>query len=182
VEETDLKNKIRIGVSSCLLGQKVRYDGGHKLDLRIAKDFGTHADLLAVCPEVECGLPVPQEPLRLQGDPDHPRLVGTISGADHTESMEKWTGRRIVELDSQGLCGFIFKSRSPNCSVSDTEVYAPSGGLDVRGPGLFARAFMERYPSIPVEDNDRLDDPETRRNFIERVLVYWRWNLHPASF
>ncbi len=175
MNEEDRTDRIRIGVSRCLLGEKVRYDGGHKADRRIAKDLGTYLELLGVCPEVEYGLAVPREPLRLQGDPGRPRLIGRTSGVDHTEGMERWASQRVAELDSQGFSGFIFKSRSPSCGTRGVAVYGGPGARVRSGVGLFARAFVERFPLVPAEDSDRLDDPEIRESFIERVFVHWRW-------
>src|SRR5512143_1734368 len=105
---------IKLGISSCLLGENVRYDGGHKLDHYLRDTLGQFVEWVPVCPEVECGLPVPREAMRLVGDPDAPRLVTRKTGIDHTERMTKWAGRKLAQLERQNLCGFVFKARSPS--------------------------------------------------------------------
>ncbi len=167
--------KIRIGVSSCLLGERVRYDGGHKLDHYITETLGRHFQFAGVCPEVEYGLPVPREPMHLTGSPDAPRLVTVRTGMDHTEGMTAWAGRRVRELEKEDLAGFIFKSRSPSSGMRGVKVYTDGQRPVNKGVGLFARAFMEHFPLVPVEDEGRLNDGTIRQNFIERVVVYHRW-------
>jgi uncharacterized protein YbgA (DUF1722 family)/uncharacterized protein YbbK (DUF523 family) len=167
--------KIKLGVSSCLLGKKVRYDGGHKLDNYITETLGRYVDWVPVCPEVEYGLPVPREAMRLSGTAEAPRLVGSRTGIDHTDGMNMWARQRLDELEKEGLCGFIFKSRSPSSGMRAVKVYKPSGVPVHTGVGIFARAFMKRFPLIPVEDDGRLQNPELRENFIERIFVFRRW-------
>jgi len=167
--------KIKIGISSCLLGEKVRYDAGHKLDRYITDTLGQYFEWVPVCPEVEYGLPVPREPMRLVGDPDSPRLITIRTGIDHTEGMLKWAEGKLKELEKEELCGFIFKSRSPSSGIGGVKVYTLSGMPSQRGIGLFGRAFMNKFPVIPVIDEGRLHDPGLRENFIERVFVYKRW-------
>ena len=167
--------KIKIGISSCLLGEKVRYDAGHQLDRYITDTLGQYFEWVPVCPEVEYGLPVPREPMRLVGDPDSPRLLTIRTGIDHTEGMLKWAEKKLKELEKEGLCGFIFKSRSPSSGIGGVKVYTPSGMPSQRGIGLFGGAFMNKFPVIPVIDDGRLHDPGLRENFIERVFVYKRW-------
>ncbi len=162
--------RIRIGISSCLLGERVRYDGGHKLDSFLADTFGQFVEWVPVCPEVECGLPVPREAMRLVGGPDAPRLVANHSGTDHTERMVKWAHEKIECLRSAGLCGFIFKSKSPSSGMQGVEVYTPSGAPAGSGVGIFARIFINSFPLLPVEDDIRLRDPFLRESFIERVF------------
>ena len=170
-----MEDRLRLGISSCLLGEKVRYDGSHKLDRFLAQTLGAFVDYVPVCPEVECGLPVPRESMRLVGDPAAPRLLTTRTGKDHTERMLRWAAARVVELEREGLCGFIFKSRSPSSGMSGVKVYNESGMPANRGVGLFARAFREHFPLLPVEDEGRLHDPQLRENFIERIFVFKRW-------
>ena len=167
--------KIKIGISSCLLGEKVRYDAGHQLDRYITDTLGQYFEWAPVCPEVEYGLPVPREPMRLVGDPDSPRLITIRTGIDHTEGMLKWAEGKLKELEKEELCGFIFKSRSPSSGIGGVKVYTLSGMPSQRGVGLFGRAFMNKFPVIPVIDDGRLHDPGLRENFIERVFVYKRW-------
>jgi uncharacterized protein YbgA (DUF1722 family)/uncharacterized protein YbbK (DUF523 family) len=167
--------KIKIGISSCLLGKKIRYDAGHQLDRYITDTLGQYFEWSPVCPEVEYGLPVPREPMRLAGDPDSPRLITIRTGIDHTEGMLKWAEQKLKELEKEELCGFIFKSRSPSSGIGGVKVYTPFGMPSQRGIGLFGRAFMNKFPVIPVIDDGRLHDPGLRENFIERVFVYKRW-------
>lgn len=168
--------KIRLGISSCLLGEKVRYDGGHKLDHYITETLGRYVEWLPVCPEVEYGLPVPREAMHLSGTAGAPRLVGSRTGVDHTDGMNIWAEKRLDELEREGLCGFIFKSRSPSSGMRGVKVYNPSGVPVHTGVGIFARAFIKRVPLMPVEDDGRLQDPSLRENFIERIFVFRRWN------
>jgi uncharacterized protein YbgA (DUF1722 family)/uncharacterized protein YbbK (DUF523 family) len=167
--------KIKLGISSCLLGEKVRYDGGHKLDHYITETLGRYVDWMPVCPEVEYGLPVPREAMHLSGTAEAPRLVGSRTGVDHTDGMNMWARQRLDELEKEGLCGFIFKSRSPSSGMRGVKVYKPSGVPVHTGVGIFAWAFMKRFPLIPVEDDGRLQDPDLRENFIERIFVFKRW-------
>ncbi len=166
-----MSRSIKIGISSCLLGEKVRYDGGHKLDSFLTDTFGQFVEWVPVCPEVECGLPVPREAMRLVGIPDAPRLVTNLTGTDHTERMVKWAQEKIECLKSAGLCGFIFKSKSPSSGMQGVEVYTPSGAVVGSGVGIFARIFINSFPLLPAEDDLRLRDPVLRESFIERVFA-----------
>jgi uncharacterized protein YbgA (DUF1722 family)/uncharacterized protein YbbK (DUF523 family) len=170
-----MERRITIGISSCLLGENVRYDGGHKLDHYLVDTLGSYVRWVPVCPEVEYGLPVPREAMRLVGDPASPRLVTRSSGKDHTEGMQRWAERKMKDLEERGLCGFIFKSRSPSSGFKGVKVYSGSGMPARSGRGIFAAAFIKHFPIIPVEDDGRLHDPQLRENFIERVFVFQRW-------
>ena len=167
--------KINIGISSCLLGEKVRYDGGHRWDHYITDTLGQYFDWVPVCPEVEYGLPVPRESMHLVGTPDTPRLVTVHTGIDHTEGMLKWAEKKLKNLEKEDLNGFIFKSRSPSSGIGGITVYTPSGMPGRKGAGIFGGAFIRLFPLIPVIDDGRLHDPKLRENFIERVFVYKRW-------
>jgi uncharacterized protein YbgA (DUF1722 family)/uncharacterized protein YbbK (DUF523 family) len=171
-----------VGVSRCLLGEKVRYDGGHKLDHFLAEVLSRHVDYVPVCPEVECGLGVPREAMRLVGAPDSPRLVTIRSGVDLTQRMRSWAASRVEELAAQPLCGFIFKYGSPSSGMNRVKVYPEAGGSPLlKGRGLFAACFMDRFPLLPVEDEGRLNDDALRENFIERVFVMQRWRALEAE-
>lgn len=170
-----MKEKIKIGISSCLLGKLVRYDGSHKHDHYLTDTFGQFVEWVPVCPEVEYGLTVPREAMRLVGDPASPRLVTRKSGIDHTVGMLKWVGKKLKELGREELCGFIFKSRSPSSGIRGVKVYTSSGMPGRSGAGLFGGAFVNHFPMIPAEDDGRLHDPVLRENFIERVFVLKRW-------
>ncbi|MGE4551527.1 MAG: DUF523 domain-containing protein, partial [Desulfovibrionaceae bacterium] len=149
-----------LGVSRCLLGEPVRYDGGHQLDRFLRDELGPFVTWAPVCPEVECGLPVPREAMRLVGDPAAPRLVTQKTGADHTARMAAWAAGRLEALAGLGLCGFVFKKDSPSSGMTRVKVYPEPGGParpGVRqGVGVFARLFMARFPHLPVEDDGRL--------------------------
>jgi len=166
---------IKIGVSSCLLGKAVRYNGGHSLDRYVTDTLGRYFEFVDVCPEVEAGFGIPRETMRLVGNPDAPRLVTTRTGKDFTERMLNWTEHRVVELEREDLCGFIFKKGSPSSGMERVRIYTEKGHPSKRGAGLFARIFMEHFPLIPVEEDGRLNDPQLRENFIERVFAFRRW-------
>ncbi len=166
---------IKVGISACLLGQNVRYDGGHKHDHYITDTLGRYLEFVPVCPEVEAGFGIPRETLRLVGDPAAPRLMTTRSKKDMTETMTEWAKGRVRELARENLCGFIFKSRSPSSGMARVKVYRNSGQPSPTGVGLFARQFMDHFPLLPVEEEGRLHDPVLRENFIERLFAVQRW-------
>src|SRR5512136_1518396 len=167
--------KIKLGRSKCLLGENVRFDGGHKLDRFLTETLGHYVDYVPVCPEVECGLPVPREAMHLVGDPEDPRLITIRTGKDHTARMQRWAKKRTAELEKEGLCGFVFKGRSPSSGMRGVKIYNEGGAAYASGSGIFAHAFMKHFPLLPVEDEGRLHDPALRENFIERVFVSRRW-------
>jgi uncharacterized protein YbgA (DUF1722 family)/uncharacterized protein YbbK (DUF523 family) len=170
-----MKENIAIGISSCLLGENVRYDGGHKRDHFLVHTLGNYVHWVPVCPEVEYGLPVPRESMRLKGDPDSPRLITRTSNIDHTDGMLAWAQKKCRVLQKEDLSGFIFKSRSPSSGIRNVKVYMPSGIPVKSGKGIFGGAFLRHFPLIPAEDEGRLHDPGLRENFIERVFVFKRW-------
>jgi uncharacterized protein YbgA (DUF1722 family)/uncharacterized protein YbbK (DUF523 family) len=167
---------IKIGVSSCLLGKEVRYNGGHSHDRYITGTLGQYFAFVDVCPEVEAGFGIPRETLRLVGDPESPRLLTSRTGRDYTDTMHNWAQKRVQELAKEDLCGFIFKSKSPSSGMERVKVYTEKGfpGSN-KGVGLFARAFMASFPLIPVEEEGRLHDAALRENFIERIFALKRW-------
>lgn len=169
------EEKIRLGISSCLLGEKVRFDGSHKLDRFLTETLGRYVEYVPVCPEVEVGLPTPRETLRLIGSPDQQRLVFSKSGEDITERMTGWAKQRVVLLEKEDLCGFVFKSKSPSSGMERVRLYDRNGVPNKTGVGLFAKAFMEHFPLLPVEEEGRLHDPRLRENFIETIFVLKRW-------
>ncbi len=177
IQEVELvQAEIKIGVSSCLLGNPVRYDGGHKHDRYITDTLGKYFKFVPVCPEVECGLPVPREAMRLVGDIENPRLLTSRSGQDYTEQMQQFSARKVEELEKMNLCGFIFKKDSPSSGLFRVKVYPPSGQSSLKvGRGFFAAAMAERFPQLPMEEEGRLHDPLIRENFLEHVFSYRRW-------
>jgi len=168
------QEKIRLGISSCLLGEKVRFDGSHKHDRYLTETLGRYVEYVPVCPEVELGLPTPRETLRLIGEPDNQRLVFTKSGDDITDSMTAWSQRRVAELEKENLCGFIFKAKSPSSGMERVKLYDKNSVPNKGGIGLFAKAFMEHFPLLPVEEDGRLHDPRLRENFIETIFTLKR--------
>jgi uncharacterized protein YbgA (DUF1722 family)/uncharacterized protein YbbK (DUF523 family) len=170
-----MERKIKLGISTCLLGENVRFDGGHKLDRFLTDTLGQYVEYVPVCPEVECGLPVPRESMHLEGDLDSPRLVTSRTKQDMTEKMVNWARRRVNELEKEGLMGFIFKSDSPSSGMERVRVYNEKGMPVKKGVGMFAKAFMEHFPLLPVEEEGRLHDPKLRDNFIERIFALARW-------
>jgi len=170
-----MAEKIKLGISSCLLGNDVRYDGSSSRDTFLIDTLGHYVSYIPVCPEVECGLGIPREPVRLVGDPDTPRMVTTRTGIDHTERMLSWARKRVIELEQENLCGFIFKKNSPSSGMERVKVYGDKGFPVKKGVGMFARAFMEHFPLLPVEEDGRLCDMHLRDNFIERIFALKRW-------
>ena len=170
-----MDDKIRVGISSCILGNPVRWNAGHKMDKYLAHTLGQFVDYVPVCPEVEVGLGVPRESMRLVGNPERPRLITFKSKTDHTDRMVRWARKRVRELEKENLCGFIFKSDSPSSGMIRVKVYNDKGMPHKVGVGIFAREFMDQFPSIPVEDDGRLNNPQIRENFIQQIFSMKRW-------
>jgi uncharacterized protein YbgA (DUF1722 family)/uncharacterized protein YbbK (DUF523 family) len=170
-----MNDKIKLGVSACLLGEEVRYDGGHKRDRFITDTLANYVAFVPVCPEMEAGFGVPRESMHLRGNPDAPRLVTTKSKRDVTGQMLQWAKARVRELETENLCGFIFKARSPSSGMERVKVFNEKGMPVQKGVGLFARAFKDHFPLIPVEEEGRLHDTKLRENFIESIFVLKRW-------
>lgn len=165
---------VRIGISSCLLGQKVRFDGGHKRDAFLVDTFGKFVDWVPVCPEVETGMGLPREAIRLLRVGSDIRLVGVKSATDHTETMARWSARRVEALAREDLDGYILKKDSPSCGMERVKVYDANLAPARTGRGVFAHALIARLPLLPVEEEGRLSDPRLRDNFVERVFAYRR--------
>jgi uncharacterized protein YbgA (DUF1722 family)/uncharacterized protein YbbK (DUF523 family) len=173
---------IRIGASSCLLGEPVRYDGGHKRDAFLTDVLGPYVEWVPVCPEVEIGLGVPRPAIRLVGDPAAPRLVAERSGEDLTACMRRFAERRARELAHLGLDGYVLKRASPSCGLFRVRVHPEGGGTPrMDGRGLYAAALVEALPLLPVEEEGRLADAGIRESFIERVFAAARWRRFTAS-
>jgi uncharacterized protein YbgA (DUF1722 family)/uncharacterized protein YbbK (DUF523 family) len=162
---------VRIGVSSCLLGQKVRFDGGHKRDAFLVDTFGQFVEWVPVCPEAEVGMGIPREPIRLQRVGSSVRLLGVKSATDHTEEMTRWAATRAEALAREDLDGYILKKDSPSCGMERVKVYDVGGSPARTGRGVFAEALVARLPLLPVEEEGRLSDPRLRDNFVERVFA-----------
>lgn len=170
--------RLRIGISQCLLGDAVRYDGGHKRDTLLADTLSRQIEWVPVCPEVEAGLGVPREPMRLEGTAASPRLITTTSGVDRTATIHQFSVRRLRELERLELSGYVLKARSPSCGIGSVPLMNARGIETPEGVGLFARAVMEHFPLLPVEDEDRLHDPQILKDFLKRASDYHRSRNH----
>ena len=168
------KNKLRLGVSSCLLGNEVRYDGGHKLDRIVTDELGALFEWVPVCPEVEAGLGTPRPPMHLTLSDGAVRMVEIVSGRDRTEAVSRWADRRISELAMLDLSGFVLKKDSPSCGWIGVRVDGDEWLPKREARGLFAEMLARAFPQLPVEDEGRLEDPRLRKNFIERGFAYRR--------
>jgi uncharacterized protein YbgA (DUF1722 family)/uncharacterized protein YbbK (DUF523 family) len=166
--------KPRIGVSSCLLGATVRWDGGHKRDRFLTDVLATWVEWVDVCPEVGIGLGTPRETVHLLGRAEAPRLVGTKTGADHSDAMERFSRAKVDELAALDLAGYVLKSDSPSCGMERVRVYDQKGMAQRRGVGAFARVLLERFPLLPIEEEGRLNDSVLRESFLDRVFAYQR--------
>jgi putative ABC transport system permease protein len=166
--------RIRLGISACLLGDEVRYDGGHKRDPFLTEVLGRFVDWVKVCPEVESGMGTPREAIRLVDQGGAIRLLTVRTGVDHTASMTACSAKRVHALDGEDLCGYVLKKDSPSCGMTRVKVYTGTGPGTRTGVGVFAQALLARFPHLPVEEEGRLTDPRLRDNFIERVFAYRR--------
>ena len=166
---------LRVGISSCLLGEEVRFNGGHKRDRFLTDLLGSYVEWFPVCPEVEIGMGVPRESIRLAERDGLVRLVAPKSGTDYTEQMSSWAEEKLAEIASWKLHGYVLKKGSPSCGAFRVRVYAENGMPSHGGRGLFAHRLMKRFPLLPVEEEGRLNDLPLRENFIERLFVHERW-------
>ncbi len=165
--------KPAVGISSCLLGEKVRYDGGHQLDVTIQQTLSQHFDFISFCPEIKIGMGVPRKPIRLIKKVDGLHCVAAHDeDRDYTEKLISCAAER--RTTHCNLSGYIFKSGSPSCGVNHVKVY-DNGRQSRDGVGMFARTLMEEFPHMPVEEETRLGQPLLRENFIQRVLVMQQW-------
>lgn len=186
IEESDglleglLPEVVRVGVSSCLLGNSVRFDGGHKRSRFITDELAQHFEFVKFCPELAIGMGVPRQPIRLTGEAEEPRVVGVKNPEfDVTQPLQDYS--RTAALKMQGLDGFIFKKDSPSCGMARVKVYNDAGMAERTGTGVFARAVMTENPLLPVEEEGRLNDPDLRDNFVMRVYVHARWRHMSAG-
>jgi uncharacterized protein YbgA (DUF1722 family)/uncharacterized protein YbbK (DUF523 family) len=170
--------RILVGVSTCLLGEKVRWDAGHKHDRYLTDILGRYFEFVPACPEADIGMGIPREPVHLRGDPSAPRMLGNRTGEDWTDRMNSYSRRKVEELSRMGLSGYVLKRASPSCGMERVPVKGepgPGGDMPRRlGAGLFAAELMRRLPLLPVEEEGRLNDPGLRENFIVRVFAYHR--------
>ena len=167
-----MKNSlIRIGVSACLNGEKVRYDGDHRRNHFVAETLAGLFELVPVCPESELGMGIPRETVDLHGSIDAPRMIGTHGHKDWTDAMNAWALKRIQGLAALNLCGFVFKKGSPSCGVRNVPLIQTDGEPLLEGRGLFVMAFTKTFPEIPIEDELKLEDSEVQKDFIRKVYA-----------
>ncbi len=165
---------LRLGISTCLLGHEVRFDGGHKRSPFLTDQLGPFVEWVPVCPEVEAGMGTPRPAMRLIRDGDGVAMVEIASGRDHTRTMERFASSRVRALRDLDLCGYVLKKDSPSCGMTRVKVYDKGGAPKRDGQGLYASALMQTFPQLPVEDEGRLNDARLRENFIERVFAFRR--------
>lgn len=170
-------NRIRLGISRCLLGEEVRYDGGHKRDRFLTDVLGRYVEWVPICPEVEAGLGTPREAMRLVGRAHAARLVTITTQRDLTRPLKSFSARKTKELEALGLSGYVFKARSPSCGVDKVLLYDRYAKARPKGMGLFARCFQKQFPLIPMTDEGHLADPASREHFLGQVFGYHRWSM-----
>ncbi len=166
---------LTLGISQCLLGDPVRYDGGHKRHAYLVDVLGQIVTWVPICPEVEAGLGTPREPMHLVGHPSSPQLITVNSTINHTTRMQRFAKQRMRQLDHLQLDGYVFKKNSPSCGVHHVPIFHQATRSNRRGVGLFAQAFQEHFPLIPIEEEGRLQQVSSRQHFLERILSYHRW-------
>ena len=170
-----MDSKIKIGVSSCLLGEKVRWNGDHKQNHYVRGILANYLEYVSICPEIEVGMGVPRETVALYGNPEKSQMISKKTQVDWTSPMKNYIKNCLKSLAHDDLCGYIFKSKSPSCGLGRIPVYSEFGSNKVRhGSGMFAQAFTKAFPLIPKEDEGRLNDPKIRDNFIVRVFSFYR--------
>jgi len=172
---------IKVGISACLLGEPVRFNGGHKESRLCSETLARHFEFVPVCPEVAIGLGTPRQPIRLVGDPDQPRAVGSVHAElDVTDALSAY-GRQVA-TELHDICGFVLMQKSPSCGMERVKVYQANGHpIEGGGSGLFAHALMQARPDLPIEENGRLNDPVLRENFLTRIFAYAEWQRLVAS-
>lgn len=164
-----------VGISSCLIGEEVRFDGGHKRNRFVTDVLGDYVTWVKSCPEVGAGMGIPRESIRLVRTENGIRLVGNRSEGDYTDDITAYSERRVEQLSPMRLRGYILKKDSPSCGMARVRLYDSNSVPSRDGVGVFARHLMDRAPNLPVEEEGRLNDPRIRENFITRIFAYDRW-------
>ena len=169
------RHKPKIAISACLLGAEVRFNGGHKESRLCSQALTQHFEFVPLCPEVAIGLGIPRQPVRLVGNPLQPQAVGTVdSTLDVTRPLHDY-GVEMAAAHTD-ICGYIFMQKSPSCGLERVKVYQDGGRpAELSGRGIYARAFCDAQPDLPVEEDGRLNDPVLRENFMTRVYAYSAW-------
>ena len=173
-DSPEASRPIRVGISACLLGREVRFDGGHKRDPFLTDTFGRFVEWVPVCPEVEAGFGTPRESMRLVRADGRIRVLTHKTARDVTAMLDDYVTRRVPELADAELSGYILKKDSPSCGMERVKVYDAYNVPERSGRGRFADALITRYPDLPVEEEGRLSDPRLRESFVDRVYTYWR--------
>ena len=177
-----MDEKIPVGISSCLLGQEVRYNGGHTRSKYCVNHLSRIFEFVAFCPEVAIGLGIPREPIRMIGAIDAPRVVGTVTTElDVTDALVDYA--HTVAGQAENFCGYIFMKNSPSCGLYSTKIYNDKNNLPGKHAGMFTRTLRQLLPLLPVEEDGRLNDAVLRENFIAQVFAYhdWRVNVQNAA-
>lgn len=175
------QGRLRLGISACLLGESVRYDGGDKRAPLLCDVVACRVDWVPICPEVEIGLGTPRPPMLLLGHGRSPRLWTPSTGADHTRAMREWARGRVAALAGEGLAGYVLKSRSPSCGLRGVPLHDGDGREVGAGSGLFASALANGMPQLPLAEENELDDPAALTQFLRRAFFYRRWQQRDES-
>ena len=170
-----MSETIRIGVSACVVGEKVRHDATHRRSAYLTETLAKHVEFVPICPEIACGMGIPREPLRQADCAGDIRLIGYESGTDMTDKMTKWADKVLAGLDQEGICGFVLRVHSPSCAVNKARIYSTTGQPPRLGPGFFTRKLLEHDPLLPVVTSEGLQNAVLRENFIRRVYTLHRW-------
>ncbi|HEX8593187.1 MAG TPA: DUF523 and DUF1722 domain-containing protein [Pseudomonas sp.] len=173
---TPVVHKPKLGISACLLGAEVRFNGGHKESHLCTRALTEYFEFVPACPEVAIGMGIPREPIRLVGDAENPQALGSVNRElNVTQALADYGVQMAAELDD--ISGYIFMQKSPSCGLERVKVYRENGApVDGGGRGIYAQAFCARHPNLPVEEDGRLNDPVLRENFITRVFAYAAWH------
>jgi uncharacterized protein YbgA (DUF1722 family)/uncharacterized protein YbbK (DUF523 family) len=176
-----MSDSIKIGVSACVAGERVRFDRTHRRSAYLTETLANHVEFVPICPEIACGMGIPREPLRQVDCAGEIRLIAYESGKDLTGKMTKWAKRVLKGLDKEGICGFVLRVHSPSCAVNKSRIHSTDGTPPTMGPGFFTRLLQEHDPLMPVVSSEALQNAVLRENFIRRVFVLHRWRALVAK-
>lgn len=176
-----MSDTIKIGVSACVAGERVRHDRSHRRSAYLTETLARHVEFVPICPEIACGMGIPREPLRQVDCAGEIRLIGYESGLDLTDKMTRWADRVLEGLDKEGVCGFVLRVHSSSCAERKAKIYSTKGLPPRLGPGFFTRMLQARYPLLPVVSSEGLQNAELRENFVRRVFTLHRWRALTAK-